>query len=704
MKNSNMYYIPEYKLGGWLKEHSGGIIGGLTTLGGAAMTLVNPIAGAAMLGSGVGMINNDIQQSKQADMAKSQAKEQTAAMNQQNKAAYIQQKEQEMFGDSNMPIMAAGGFIPTNDYMGQTHEGPDGGIPIDASGNPSVQSNQQPVGLVENGEVGFDRFIFSDKLKLPKSKETFADKAKSIKSKYKKRLGEDFKGNDKYAKEALELELTSLSEQQEELKLKKAQELGLINTNETQQSSGQMPQFEDGGVVPREQYPDYVNNLLYNLRKYGADYNGTLPDARLINGIQTMPRDSLVKSYPLVKHVADSVLKPVEKSFTYKYDENSPTTEYAIIPNHISVNGSYVRGKGLQRGISTADGMKHIGNGVYQNARRGVSSNQFDNVLVNSEDKRGNIASMDLSSLEAFTPPVYEGMKERLPVKKEGFKYGTNNLPKYVEGTDNINPRDPITTYDSNGNLIYQDTNNLGSELSRIQAQNYQAMQNVPTWAEMDKAADPGASDPGASDPGSIVPSYIGAGASVLGNIGQMVSANTLANKLEKTAKDNKVNAYTYTPEDISFASSREQNRARALDSRREGLRMLRGTGSNYSDYALKFLSDSNKGLSDQLINSEQQEELANVGARNAASQFNNQMLSQTDQFNLQNKQMLEGQALGIKNQAFNNLMNSVAGGVQHVASGYQERDRFANTAKIMADNYEPITTPDGQIVYIPKK
>lgn len=50
---------------------------------------------------------------------------------------------------------------------GQTHdESAIGGIPVDARGNPATTSKQSAVGLTEKGEVTWNGYVFSDKLKI----------------------------------------------------------------------------------------------------------------------------------------------------------------------------------------------------------------------------------------------------------------------------------------------------------------------------------------------------------------------------------------------------------------------------------------------------------------------------------------------------------------------------------------------------------
>lgn len=58
------------------------------------------------------------------------------------------------------------GLPVVNNYMGQSHNGPNQGIPVDAQGNPSVKTGNKPVALTENGEVNFQGYIFSDELEI----------------------------------------------------------------------------------------------------------------------------------------------------------------------------------------------------------------------------------------------------------------------------------------------------------------------------------------------------------------------------------------------------------------------------------------------------------------------------------------------------------------------------------------------------------
>ena len=67
-------------------------------------------------------------------------------------------------------LMANGGRLPgmnrggPTTITGQTHAGPQGGIPTDAQGNASANSRMPAVALTEGGEVTFGGYVYSDKI------------------------------------------------------------------------------------------------------------------------------------------------------------------------------------------------------------------------------------------------------------------------------------------------------------------------------------------------------------------------------------------------------------------------------------------------------------------------------------------------------------------------------------------------------------
>ncbi len=109
-------------------------------------------------------------------------------------------------------------FGGTIDYSGQTHDGPNGGVPVDGMGNPNKAN---PSALVEKGEVSYNTpdggtYIYSDTLKYSKDK-TFASKAKDIKGRYKFRMKNGVI-NDPYTKKAYDAEMLQLQDEQEQLR------------------------------------------------------------------------------------------------------------------------------------------------------------------------------------------------------------------------------------------------------------------------------------------------------------------------------------------------------------------------------------------------------------------------------------------------------------------------------------------------------
>lgn len=135
-----------------------------------------------------------------------------------------------LFGKANesvAKVAAYGGNIPqmTNYNGGGTHEqNPMGGIPVDQFGNPSLNASA----LVEQGEVGYklpndkSGYVFSNRIKYPGSKHTFADEAKKITSKYNNRLGKDLNKPDTLAKQAMDMAMEELKNKQELIKNEEA--------------------------------------------------------------------------------------------------------------------------------------------------------------------------------------------------------------------------------------------------------------------------------------------------------------------------------------------------------------------------------------------------------------------------------------------------------------------------------------------------
>lgn len=192
----------------------------------------------------------------------------------------------------SMKSYADGGML--QEYSGQTHNGPDEGIPIDQSGNPQALTGEQPVALVEDNETRWEDYIFSDSIKLPGNKKrTFADESKRIKKKYELRLGKDLEKKDPIDTPALAEELNTLMELQETLKgnmvhQEDAQAMMQEQEQAMMQQMQQQPQgMQQDPIMQQEQMPMEQPMMKYggDLPKYKYGVNPDIPEGeRLATG------------------------------------------------------------------------------------------------------------------------------------------------------------------------------------------------------------------------------------------------------------------------------------------------------------------------------------------------------------------------------------------------------------------------------------
>ena len=175
--------LPEYGFGSWLKENAGGLLkgaGSLVKLIPGIGTIAGPILDVA--GSAVG----GLQANKQ---AKLEAVEQQKLIDEKKAADAKQQlsmenavRSQNLFaGDKDInygETFAFGGELMEQSTMqpqiteyskkADLHSEGIGGVPVDVRGNPTSVSKTSAVGLTEGGEVTWNGYVFSNKLKLKK--------------------------------------------------------------------------------------------------------------------------------------------------------------------------------------------------------------------------------------------------------------------------------------------------------------------------------------------------------------------------------------------------------------------------------------------------------------------------------------------------------------------------------------------------------
>jgi hypothetical protein len=167
--------LPEYAFGSWLGDNAGGLLKGAGSIAQAFPpigTIVGPVLNVA--GSVVDSV-------KAKNDAESLAEEERQAEELSAKRTSYENRLRSP-DEPVAPELALGGSLmeqengfpaPTETpvitgYNGNsnTHQQGVGGVPVDSRGNPSAVSRQSAVGLTEKGEVTWNGYVFSDKLKV----------------------------------------------------------------------------------------------------------------------------------------------------------------------------------------------------------------------------------------------------------------------------------------------------------------------------------------------------------------------------------------------------------------------------------------------------------------------------------------------------------------------------------------------------------
>jgi len=202
----------QYGLGSWLGDNASDI---LKTGVGTALTAtgVGAPIGAGLLASGAsGLAANNLTEDPNAKAAI-----QTAG------------SIGGMMGGAGLLNFAMGGNTQLSEINnGGTHEqNPNGGVPMGQTAS------------VEQGETKWEDYIFSDRIKVPGAKHTFADESKKIQKKYPKE-----RENDVPTQKAKEKEMKRLMAAQEVIRT----EMGLNDESQVAAYGGRM-KFPDGGSL-----------------------------------------------------------------------------------------------------------------------------------------------------------------------------------------------------------------------------------------------------------------------------------------------------------------------------------------------------------------------------------------------------------------------------------------------------------------------
>lgn len=160
--------LDQYGFGSWLKENGAGLLKGAGSLV-SMIPGIGQIAGPVL--STAGSVIGGIQEKNaQQDAAQAEADAMAAAQAEQQRVQDLETRRTNVVDQKQIsyaPTFGFGGNLQLNNYMnGNTHDEGVGGIPVDARGNPATTSKSSAVGLTEKGEVTWNGYVFSDKIKI----------------------------------------------------------------------------------------------------------------------------------------------------------------------------------------------------------------------------------------------------------------------------------------------------------------------------------------------------------------------------------------------------------------------------------------------------------------------------------------------------------------------------------------------------------
>jgi hypothetical protein len=223
---------------GNIVQSAGGIASmaaGMSGSGGIGQVVQNnPMQGLQMLQSTVGNVNN-IAANMQAIQNNQQQNQMQGMYATSNYGMYQPQAMQQSAVNPNVNLVQYkyGGSMYKNKYQNGgeignsiAYEGPShsqGGIKVDANGNPVIQTGLPPLAEVEGGEAmsKTDNTIFSDTLKVPEGEfkgKTFAEAVKSIESKLDKVKKKTGKSGDSIDENTIRIVENEVEQKKEELK------------------------------------------------------------------------------------------------------------------------------------------------------------------------------------------------------------------------------------------------------------------------------------------------------------------------------------------------------------------------------------------------------------------------------------------------------------------------------------------------------
>jgi len=259
-----------------------------------------------------------------------------------------------------------GGDKSVNNFNGESHE--NGGIKLTEGAE------------VEGGETSYKDYVFSDTLKVPGKKITFAQATKRIEAKYKGRE------NDQYSERAKEQALTEYMQQNEMVKA--IEEKKQAHAQELQ---GIMQKFKLGGNKKDKKspgvFPDMENDNSF------VDYNvgeGSLPDMYKRSYLNNQSQLNSDFNFPQpVNNLQSEVIptfdyeawKTTQDKYKTNIEDNSTTTNN-------TKNKSKIGNEEMALGLSMLPGLYNVAKGWKPDVTNFQNMNPN---LVNLESERENL-------------------------------------------------------------------------------------------------------------------------------------------------------------------------------------------------------------------------------------------------------------------------------------------------------------------------
>lgn len=611
-----------------------------------------------------------------------------------------------------------GGNLTRYETGGKHSDSPLGGIPIG------------PTSLVEEGETrGMENtaskdYIFSDTLKVPGKKYTYAKASKMIESRFSKR------DNDKMSKEAMEREINSLMESQEGLRSK------LIDGAYKKAFGGNI-----GDI--KKNYPVYQEQ---NGKFYKGNVNVTPDEFRNINrNVQKLMWDSEVsqQEYEQMKG-SGNVLMPYRTN-EYLQNVNVPTfanggnlgpvpeKDSLYIENKIA-RDPYLSAKYKYKVVED----KKKGDVLYRTMPNGkdipvdfTNMRELDRMAYKVKMDRDLEASGQKPLYNVFAPPTYKcggklkhdgtgetSFLQDVERDRRGIPFETPGYYNNGFGVDNtnmINATNDLTqasAFGSNAVNNFDNTNKL--DLTANTARGYVPSRFVAPYNPYKKSMQPFSLKKDDftemnMNPGSY-PSVKSPGNNPVTNNNENAprdskfDPNTLYNAgnfmgglydIGRGARGgDEVNYERVSPDLVDYSKSREITRRDIKENFGNTQRELRNINNpgQYLSMLVQSAGQRDKNLADATAKSFEAEKTANTGLKNASKYFNAQVQKQEADA----RQMEKDVASNTLQAGMADFGEALAGTGRDKAATISQADakRFIGSTE-----YSPITDKKGKII-----